>query len=118
MEEQCSDIFMEVFDSHCGGILRECHCGRITFDSTSDFGWEANELEDLMRKSTIYPDQYIATDSTVGTMIIGGVEIVYGCKCETAKKYENFIRNEAAKLAEYLKKYAQSLREKADTFDM
>ncbi len=118
MGKQCSDIFAEVFDSHSSGIVRTCHCGRTFFDQTDECGWEEGELEDLLEKSARYPNQYIPIDNTVWCMKIDNIEIVYGCECETAKKYENFIRNNAKKLSEYLRSYAKALREKADMVDV
>ena len=118
MSKQCSDIFSEVFDSHCGGLVRTCHCGRTVFNRMEEIGWEKGELEELMEKWERYPDLYIPTSNTVYTMNIDGIEIVYGCTCDTAKKYETFILDNAMKIAEYLKKYSKRLRMKADMVEV
>ncbi|MFH0846272.1 MAG: hypothetical protein V1851_02655 [Patescibacteria group bacterium] len=114
MERQCSELFGDIFDSHTGGCYRECACGRVHFTTERGYDWNDGELEDLLKREEKDPDKFIPSDHTVRTMNINGQEIVYGCCCNLAKKYEAFIRNNAPRIAEYLNAMAESLRKKAD----
>ena len=115
---QCSDLFSEVFDSHCSGIVRTCSCGKTFYNADASNLFDDGEFEDLERKSKQNPDSFIGVNGNVYTMEIDGKQIVYGCSCDTAKRYESFILNHSIKLAQYLKKYAVQLREKADMVDV
>ena len=110
---QCTELFDNVFDSKCGGIVRTCECGITHFDVYNIHDYEDGELEELQRNAQKDPEHYIAHDHSLGTMEIGGIEIVYDCSCDLAKKYENFIIGHDVQLAEYLNKRAAMLREKA-----
>ena len=115
--EQCSELFERVFDSGCGGIVRECECGITHF---SDQGCDVNfyddgELSSLQSNAKLNPTKYIGHDHNIGTMEIGGIEIVHGCTCGKAQKYEDFILTHAQLLAEYLNERAKMLREKAES---
>lgn len=111
--QNCSELFERVFSSHCSGIVRDCCCGRTYFNSSEDYCFEDGELECLLEQSKKDPEKYIEVDYSIGTMEIDGKEIVIGCKCDIAKKYENFILNHAQLLAKYLNEYAKQLEEKA-----
>ena len=114
-----SKIFEEVFDSHCGGIVRDCSCGITHFDTYNQgCDWEEGELEGLEENAKNNPDRYRGHDHSIGTMEIGGHEIVFGCTCDLADKYEKFILNHAVQLKEYLNQRAKMLRERADEIDM
>lgn len=113
-EKQCSELFIEVFDSRCGGCVRTCECGITHFDSFNIYDWEDGELEDLQKKAKETPKKYFEHDCAIGTIGINGIEIVYGCTCDLAKKYETFLISHGALIAEYLNKRAKMLREHAD----
>lgn len=119
MKKQCSELFDKVFDSHSGGCYRECACGRIHFD-TSDNGWDwgVGELEEFIRKHKVNPEKYIDHDGTVCCITFGGVEVVYGCVCDIADKWERLIISEENRLAEYLRGKAKAKREEADRIDI
>ena len=108
-----TDLFMEIFDSHCSGIERVCECGILWFDTYNVSDWEEGELESLLEKSIADPDKY-KESGPVGTISINGIEIVWGCSCDLAARYENFIISHASQIAEYLNKKAIMLREQAD----
>ena len=110
---QCSELFSEIFSSGCGGCLRTCDCGITYFDGYNNWDWEVNELENLRQKAKDDPRQYIEQDHSVSTMEIGGAQIVHGCSCGQAQRYETFILNHAVQLADYLNKRASMLKEKA-----
>lgn len=116
---QCSEIFKNVFDSGCGGCLRTCDCGITYFDGYHNgWSWEEGELEDLRQKAIDNPEKYIEVDCTPGTMEIDGREIVFGCTCETAARYESFIDNHSHQLAKYLNMKADELREEANLIEV
>ncbi len=102
---QCSDLFARVFDSHGGSCRHRCACGREHYDCSAEGGWTwaPGEREQLDFLSAKEPDLYLGHDGAVSCMEIGGVSIVYDCKCDTAAKYERFIRGHAQQLAEYLR---------------
>ena len=108
MTEQCSEIFEEVFNSHCGGCVRTCTCGKTYYDTYNDYDWDDGELEALEKDP-----RAVALDYGVGTMSIAGEEIVFGCDCDHARRYENFIISHASQLAAYLTKRAAALEEEA-----
>lgn len=115
---QCSELFSDVFDSRCGGSVRVCACGITYFDNYNYCDWEGGELEELQQKAKDDPKHYTERDCSVGTMEINGIEIVHGCSCDLARKYESFILNHAVHLAEYLNKQATMLREKAEVIEV
>ncbi len=115
---QCSEIFADVFDSHCGRLVRQCACGRTFFNYMDAGYFEAGEMEHLEKQSHVNPDKFFAVDHAIGTMLVGGQEIVNGCHCETAKRYERFILAHAEQLAEYLRRHAAALRERATLVDV
>jgi len=117
-KEQCSDIFREAFNSHTGGICRDCVCGRVHFNSEDASDFDEGELEELMEKAKAQPGKYIERDHTVSTMEINGIEIVNGCACDSAQKYEQLFIREAAQIAEYLNNRASALRAKADAIQV
>ena len=110
MSEQCSEIFEEVFNSRVGGCVRDCACGQTYYDDYNDYDWEPGELENLKENSNAIPFDY-----SISTMSINNEEIVIGCDCGRAKKYEEFILRHAEQLAEYLNKKAEALKEKAES---
>lgn len=103
---QCSDLFFSVFRSGSGGCLRTCSCGRVHFDGSSENEWTwgdgGKELATLRMKATAEPDRYYEQDGAITTMNPNGEEIVYGCTCGRARKYEEFLQDEAERIADYL----------------
>ena len=115
-----SERFENAFDSLGGGIVRKCKCGRVHYSTHhSDVNiYERGELEGLENKAEEDPDKYIGHDHTVGTMHVGGYEeVVFDCPCDSFDRVESFIRNNAVSIKSYLKKWAEDLREKADSVD-
>ena len=114
-KEQCSKLFGDVFDSRGGGQIRVCACGITYFSLDEPQNWEEGELEELKEKEKISPDKYVSFDGTVWTLNVGGEEIVWGCSCDTASKYEQFLTTDGPRIAEYLNKRAEALRQHADS---
>ena len=118
MSEQCTALFAEVFSSHCCGCIRTCHCGITHFDTTNTWDWGDGELVEMLAKAKAAPAKYVESDGAVRCIEIAGIEIVEGCTCDTAAKYERFILAHAELLSEYLRKHAKELREHADKIDV
>lgn len=118
MGKQCSELFFDVFDSHCSGCLRTCTCGITHFDGYNVWDWEDGELEGLQKKAKEAPEHYIEHDYAVSTMEVHGVEIVDGCTCDLARRYESFILNHTKQLAAYLNKRAVALKEEAAAIEV
>lgn len=117
-DEQCSELFEKVFDSDCGGCVRMCMCGITHFDTYNDNDWEEGELEDLMVKEANDPAIFMGHDRAIGTMEVDGKDIVYGCTCDSARRYENFITQHAGQIATYLNGRAALMREKANEIEV
>ena len=114
MDNKCSKLFEETFDSHVSGCVRTCACGRIYYDTfNDDWDWKDGELEALDKNPNAFPVEH-----SVSTISINEEEIVHGCECGRAKKYEDFIIDHAEQIAEYLNKRAEMLREKADSIEV
>jgi len=118
MTRQCSDLFLDVFDSGCGGCIRTCECGIIHFDGFNEWDWKEGELEALQEKAKKHPGRYVEKDCAIGTLSIDGIEIVYDCTCDLARKYEQFIISYGARLADYLNKRAELLRQNAEIIEV
>jgi hypothetical protein len=109
--KKCSELFENTFNSGIGSFSYKCACGRVHFDAFNNYDEECRkELEELLEKEKLYPNKYILHDCSIGTIEIDGKEIVMGCDCGIAYKYEQFIINHKRQLAEYLNKYAKQLR--------
>lgn len=118
MTRQCSELFADVFDSHAGGIVRTCACGITTFNYMDRNCFDEGELEELEAKQKADPAHYHSVDHTVSTMEFWGEEIVHGCTCDMARLAEAFITSHAKRLSEYLRRYADALRNRAEEVDV
>ena len=114
MSDKCSELFYEVFNSRVSGCYRQCACGIHHYDSVGSYDWDDGELENLNKKALEEPYKYIAHDHSVGTIIIGSMEIVMDCTCDLGPKYERFILRYQHQLAEYLNKRCEQLKAEAD----
>lgn len=56
--------------------------------------------------------------SCIGCMEVNGTEIVFECPCNSARKYEEFLMNEATNIARYLNKRAKAMRDKANQIEV
>ncbi len=110
MSKQCSGIFEEVFDSHCGGIVRTCACGITYFNGNEPHFFDEGEFEEYQANAKKEPEKWVEWDQSIGTMEINGNEIVYGCSCDRAERYEKFILSHRHQIADYLNKYIEGLK--------
>jgi len=117
-EDQCSELFWETFDSGCGGCVRVCECGITHFDTFNVYDWEQGELEKYLEKAKEDPEKYREHDCSIGTIEIAGYQIVYGCSCDLAKKFEDFIISHAVQIAKYLNERAKLLKHKAEMIEV
>lgn len=113
---QCSNIFIEAFDSRGAGCERTCACGKVYFDgiNESQWDWAEGELETLRCYAKLHPDEYFEVDGAIGTLVIDGKSIVIGCSCDLAERYERFIVQNSEKLAKYLNKRVEELKSEAE----
>jgi hypothetical protein len=105
-------MFGEAFNSGCGGCLRVCACGRVHYDSSHDGGWD---WEDGERESLRENPDAIPHCGTVSSMCVCGEEIVYGCTCDKAQRYESFIVNHQHQIVHYLRLRAKNLIDEAES---
>ena len=110
-----SELFLKVFDGGTSGSVRDCVCGRTHFDNSdyNGWSWEEGELEKFQKLAVLHPNKYIPVDGAVGTMTIMDNEIVFGCPCNSALKFEEFINQHAKQIAEYLNAKAKELKKHA-----
>ena len=47
INNQCSDLFAEIFDSCDGGRERECMCGRTHFDIYNNCDWDIKDFDGI-----------------------------------------------------------------------
>lgn len=112
-----SEMFEEIFASGGSGIVRLCVCGTTHFsvESSDRSCYEEDEFEELEEKSKEFPSKFVAQPFCIGTMIINGNEIVIGCRCGVARRYEDFLINDGHRIATYLNKRAEKLKAEAES---
>jgi hypothetical protein len=110
--QQCSDEFLKVFDSHMGTFSLTCSCGKTHFDNYNT-GSDEDDLEELLELFKKHPDDYVERDSSIGTMEIGNRIIVIGCDCNTAELAEKFLLDYMKQIIEYYKLRSKKLMKDA-----
>lgn len=116
--EQESELFVEIFSDRVWGIIRTCDCGRTHYDVENDCDYDDGELEQLEEETETAPaGLYVPRSGSVGTLNIDGKTVI-GCPCGRAKRYEDFIIDNQAGIAEYLNRRAEMLREEADSVEV
>lgn len=114
-----SERFEKSFDSRSGSVMRRCACGRLHFNCMDGPCFEEGELEELERKAKKDPDQYISHDYSVGFMCVPFAgDVVHDCPCGLAEKAEEILMENAGAIAEYLRRYAKDLRDRAKDVDV
>jgi hypothetical protein len=85
-----------------GSPVHDCgFCGRTNFDLNGEF-MDDGELERLLEKQKASPDKYFGQDNGISSGWIGGKAYVWGCPCNKARPYENFIWNNRHVIMTYL----------------
>jgi len=112
-----SDEFMEALISG-GSIVTECElCGRVHFATWDDGAdWEEGELEELRANADKEPDRYIedATCSSISWGYLDGQQAVWGCPCNIARKYEDWIWGHRELVTSYLRKRIRDQKRDAE----
>lgn len=105
--------FMNAFTC-CGTPVATCgFCGRTIFGSGRDM--DEGEIETLRLSAKTDPDRYVE-DSQSDSIAVGeinGVLLVWGCPCNKARKYEDFIWSHRLTILDYLKRRTASDLERA-----
>lgn len=108
--EEASDSFMRAVCGHGAlcSILCE-HCGRVHFVGDGHGDYEDGELEDLRASAQKEPGKYIEHNDydTIDWGFIAGKQIVYGCPCNSARRYEQWIWSHRYIIAKYLRLMAE-----------
>lgn len=114
-KEAVSELFERGFAENSSGCIRECECGRVTFNPSGGWTWEKGELEELFAKQDADPDKYRSVNHSVGSMTIDDKEYVLGCPCNAGRQTEDFIIKHARQVAKYLNARAEALERHART---
>ncbi len=85
------------------------------FAPNTDLDVEEGELDEFLKKQKENPKKYLADyDSTaIGWGCLDGKQVVYGCPCNLASKYEEFIWNHREIIAEYFSNKAQKMQKES-----
>lgn len=105
-----SAMMLEAFERlGCGSPTLTCYCGRVHHAPASDF-IEPGEETQMRADAEKNPNSVQLHDGDgVSAMMIQGVPIVYGCKCNWLGKLEAIIWGER----EYILKYYKLRRDAA-----
>lgn len=115
--EDVSDDFESLW-TDSGTSDFECACGRTHIATENDY-WREDEqteahLQSLCESAEEDPEQYVLHfDSHVSITRISGEEFVVGCECNRVARYEVFIRENAHKILEFLRRDAERELERA-----
>jgi hypothetical protein len=109
--ESASDEFMQAICGHGAlcSILCE-HCGRVHFVGNGYGDYEDGELEDLRANALKEPGKYIEHNDydSIDWGYINGKQIVWGCPCNSARRFESWIWSHRYAIAKYLKLRAEA----------
>lgn len=128
--EEASDEFMRAICGHGAlcSILCE-HCGRTHFVGDGHGDYEDGELEDLRTNAQRNPGEYIEHNDydSIDWGYINGKQIVWGCPCNSARRFEQWIWSHRYAIAKYLRlraeqagmeaRFAQEVADDANKFD-
>jgi len=103
---------------HSGTNVINCTlCGRVHFAGIKNgYDWVKGEYEDLVKQAEKNPNKFIAhydTDS-ISWGSFAGKQIVDGCPCNLARKYEEIIWEGRFVIADYLKNKVEELQRKTE----
>lgn len=86
-----------------GTPVHDCgFCGRTNFDLNGEF-MDEGELDRILENQKAYPDKYFGQDNGINIGNLGGKTYVWGCPCNKAWPYENFIWENRHTILTYLK---------------
>ena len=102
---------------HAGSNVIDCGlCGRTHFVEDSMSSYEEGELEKLHALSEENPDRTIfhANADSVSWGSIDGKQVVYGCPCNGAAKYETLFWESRRIISQYFSARAEKMKKLAD----
>jgi hypothetical protein len=111
--QEASEDFMRSI-TNSGTICILCEfCNRTHFVSEGDF--DRGELEKLERYAKEKPDRYIEhfDVDTISWGYLDGKQIVWGCACNSARRYESWIWSHRYAIADYFQLRAKDLQYQA-----
>jgi len=91
----------------CGTSVATCgFCGRVRF-AVRDLDDE--DYADLIDKANHEPDRYIQDpeNDSIAVGELAGSILVWGCPCNAARRYEDFIWRHRLAIIDYLKRRSQ-----------
>ena len=85
-----------------GSIVIDCEfCNRTHFAPEGGLDWEEGELETLLAKNKINPDQTVACEyDMVSWGYLAGKQYVHGCPCNQAARYERLFWSHRHQIAD------------------
>jgi hypothetical protein len=110
--EEASDEFMRAVCGHGALCSVECeHCERVHFVGTGYGDYEDGELEDLRTNAQKTPGKYIEHNDydSIDWGYIDGKQVVWGCPCNSARRYEQWIWGHRYAIAKYLRLRAEDV---------
>lgn len=128
--EAASDRFMQAVCDRGALCSVLCEfCDRLHFVGAGHGDYNDGELEDLRANALKNPGEYIEHNDydTIDWGYINGKQIVYGCPCNSARQYEQWIWSHRYLIAKYLRlraeeialdaKFAQEVADEASVVD-
>lgn len=110
--------FVDAFDDHVSGCIRDCECGCTYFDDYNSYDWAEGELESLQKRARNEKEKVYALGHSVSTLTFQGREYVSDCDCwhERANKIIGFLEGHAGRIVEYFTLEKKRRQEVADAF--
>ena len=113
LEKKASEEFWEAL-IHSGSNVINCEgCDRTHFVDNPGYDYEEGELKKLYADSKKNPDKVVfhGDSDSVSWGVIDGKQLVYGCPCDTALKYESLIWENRHLIANYIIARAKKIEE-------
>ena len=107
MNDNMTGLFFDAFSTGSSTSRGFCACGKEHFDFENSWDWEEGELEELQERGEKKDDGVMGHDHSVSYVNIMGNEIVFGCDCEIAQKYEAFINRHMTSIVKYIREIAK-----------
>lgn len=104
----------------CSGtnVINCTLCGRVHFAGIKNgaYDWEKGEYKNLIEQSKKNPDKFRAhyDMDSISWGSFAGEQIVDGCPCNLARKYEKIIWEGRFVIADYLKNRAEELQRETE----
>lgn len=98
-----------------GSPVTQCElCGRLNFvgHARPEDDYPESEVQDYIAKAEDFPDKYHAHDDSdyISHGAFDGKELVWGCPCNLASRYEQFLWAHRHVIADYFQNVAARLQ--------